>query len=120
MEEKYILLAGRAGTGKTQMLIAYANFYPATTLILSEESTKERLIKLGLDKKVDVVDLDNFNISKISKYETICIDYVELFDEEYLKDLMMKLMKANIRIIAVTHMRAKSYEIKNIFQEFAK
>jgi len=45
---------------------------------------------------------------------------VKSTDEEYLKDLMMKLMKANIRIIAVTHMRAKSYEIKNIFQEFIK
>ena len=46
MNEKYILLSGRAGAGKTEMLMAYANQYRTTTLMFSEEQTIEDLKRL--------------------------------------------------------------------------
>jgi len=109
MSENYILLSGRPGTGKTKMLIAYANQYPKTTLMFSEEHTIEGLRKLGLDHNVDVVDKSNFDISIASKYDTICIDYIQVFDKNYIKEIIKNLMKTNIRIIAVSQMKPKSW-----------
>ena len=40
MREKFLLISGRAGSGKTQILISYANQYPRKTLIVSEEYIK--------------------------------------------------------------------------------
>ena len=48
-----ILLSGRPGSGKTQMLIDYANMHPNTTLCISQESTKEELRARGLSSLVD-------------------------------------------------------------------
>ena len=114
--ESYILLAGRAGSGKTNMLIAYANQYPKTTLFYSQESSKKTLRKKGLKKKVKVVYEDTFNFDEIYKYDTICIDYIQLFDKEYIENLIKRLIQIDIRIIAVSYMKPKNYDINNIFQ----
>jgi thymidine kinase len=114
--ESYILIAGRTGSGKTNMLIAYANMYPKTTLFYSQESSKKTLRKKGLKSKIKVVYEDTFSFDEIYKYDTICLDYIQLFDKEYIENLIKRLMQINIRIIAVSYMKPKNYDINNIFQ----
>ena len=43
--ENIILLAGRPASGKTEMMIAYANQFPKTTLVLSEEYNQHHLLQ---------------------------------------------------------------------------
>jgi len=114
MSEKYILLSGRTASGKTELIVAYANTHPQTTLILSEEYTKEWIQKhRKLNKDVKVVEsLDDIDVNS---FETICIDYVELFDKKYVKKLIADLMKVDIRIIVATNMKRETFEINNVF-----
>jgi len=114
--QNYLLLSGRTGAGKTDILIAYANLYPKTTLIYSQESSKKTLQKRGLKKGIKVVTQDTFDIDKIDKYDTLCIDYIELFNKEYITNLIKKLMQLDIRIVAVSQMKSRSYEINNVFK----
>jgi predicted ATP-dependent serine protease len=112
-----ILLSGRPGSGKTVMLIAYANMYPKTTLILSEESTKETLVSLNLLKDVDVVNESNFNNIDISKYDTICIDYLELFNKIFINEKIKLITELNLRLIILTQLD-RNYNIRlNPFKE---
>ena len=45
MDNKFLLISGSQGSSKTDLMIYYANQYPETTLILSEESSKKQLQK---------------------------------------------------------------------------
>ena len=116
MVEKIILIAGRPGSGKTELIIHYCNQYPETTLLLAEEYSEEYIKERGLKDKVKVINKNEFYNVNLSNYKTICIDYIELFDEEFLQYLITKSLEQNIRIIALTQMR-RDFEINNIFHE---
>jgi len=114
--ENYILLAGRPGSGKTELLIAYANQYPSTTLFYSEESDALRLQNRGLNTGVEVVNKKQFDLENINKFDTICIDYIQVFNKDYIHNLMKELMQRNIRIIAVSQMNRHMEIEDNIFE----
>jgi predicted ATP-dependent serine protease len=121
MSEKYLLLSGRAGAGKTELLIAYANMYPGTTLIISEEYTEEHIQKRGLSHLVKVIPANNINKVNIADYSTVCIDYVELFDKAFIENLLTKIIDEDIRIIAVPQMKVSDYFVmNNIFENYNK
>ena len=112
MKNDFLLISGRPGSGKTELLICYANQYPAKTLVLSEESTKRQLQERGLNETVVVVGKNEYGTIDINKFDTICIDYIELFELDYINDVLMPLKEKDIRIIAISHM-TKDGEIKN-------
>lgn len=115
MKEKFILLSGRPGAGKSEMIFAIANKYPEKTLILSMEYSKEQALIRGLNKDVVVVEqLDGIDINF---FDTICIDYLELFDENYIQELIKTLIHLNKRIIVVTQMRKFLYKVNNIYEK---
>ena len=112
MSDHFLLISGRPGSGKTELLICYANRYPAKTLVLSEESTKRQLQERGLNETVVVVGKNEYDKIDINKFDTICIDYIELFERDFINDVLMPLKEKDIRIIAISQM-AKDGEIKN-------
>ncbi|MBT3168672.1 MAG: hypothetical protein HN334_02255 [Candidatus Cloacimonetes bacterium] len=115
MKNNFILISGRPDTGKTELILLYCNQYPETTLLISEEYSEENIRKRGLNKKATVIGQDRFNEMNLSKYKTICIDYVELFDKEILQSIIQKSLNMGIIIIAVTMMR-RDFKVNNIFQ----
>ncbi|EKD25921.1 MAG: hypothetical protein ACD_79C01444G0004, partial [uncultured bacterium] len=90
-----------------------------TTLLLSEENTEEKIKKEGLSDKVRVAGQKNFKEIDLLKFNCICIDWVELFDEDFLHDVIQKASEKNMRIIAITQMRS-DYTIRNIFANHKK
>lgn len=114
-----ILLAGRTASGKTSMLISYANTYPNSTLFISAESSNDFLINKGLNKDIAYFDGTNkdelLNIN-LTKYETICIDYLELFNKEIIKNFIDYLLCEEKRIVVATQMRPNGI-IDNIFEK---
>lgn len=117
LNNNIILLSGRPGSGKTAMMIAYANMYPKTTLILSEENTKDMLICKNLSRDVNVVNADSFKNVDILAYDTICIDYLELFDKDFINKKIKSIMEQNIRLIVLTQLD-RNYNIR--FNPFKK
>jgi len=119
MSEKYILIASRNEEDRTKIIIAYANLNPTLTCILSQSYTKEWIQKnTNINTSIEVIeDIDSIDLSK---YKTICIDYIEVFNSDEIKMIVKKLMSYNIEIIAMSHMRHVSYEITNIFQKAAQ
>ena len=116
MNEKLILLSGRPGSGKTELIICYANKYPKSTLFLVEEYSPTIIYKRGLDKSIKVINLDEFNSIELSTFKTICIDYIELFNTSILKLVIKKCINQNVRIIGLTQMR-RDFKVNNIFEE---
>lgn len=117
MFKNVILLSGRPGSGKTQMLIAYANLYPTTTVIISEESTKEQLEKRGLNSLVKVLRAVEYNPDQFNNsLSTVCIDYLELFDKNVLKKIVMDTIRLNIKIVLLSQMK-RNGEINNFFAD---
>ena len=112
MSDNFLLIAGRPGSGKTELLICYANRYPAKTLVLSEESTKKQLQERGLQETVIVVGKNEFQAIDINEFDTICIDYIELFERNFINDVLAPLKDQGIRIIAISQM-TRDGEIKN-------
>lgn len=43
MADRHLLITGRPASGKTELLVAFANMHPKTTLFLSEECTEDLL-----------------------------------------------------------------------------
>ena len=117
--EKFILVSGRPGTGKTELILHYCNKYPETTLLLAAEYSEKYIKERGLSDKVKVIGKDEFYNVELSKYKSICIDYIELFDENFLRDVIEKSLEKNIRIIALSQMR-RNFEINNIFRHCLK
>lgn len=111
-----ILLAGRPGSGKTDMMMAYANQYPGSTLIISEESTVLDLQERGLNSSVQVIRQEHCQSVDLTMYSTMCIDYLELFDPNVVKNMILEGVKLNMRIILVSHMRRECM-INNIFEK---
>ena len=114
--KNYILISGRPGSGKTELLIAYANQYPTTTLFYSEENDALTLQNRGLNTEVEVVNKKQFDLEDINKFDTICIDYIQVFEHDYIYNLMKELMQRNIRIIAVSQMSRHMNIEENIFE----
>ena len=117
MKNDFLLISGRSGSGKTELLICYANRYPAKTLVLSEESTKIHLQERGLNETVVVVDKNEFDQIDINEFDTICIDYMELFDQDFIKDVLVPLKELGIRIIAISQMTRDGDIKNNLFQK---
>ena len=84
---------------------------------MSKEYSKEWIQESrNINKDVKVVKtLDGIDISK---FDTICIDYAELFDYDYLQDLVKTLMELDIRIIVASHMKRGDFHIQhNMFEK---
>lgn len=86
--ENLILLAGRPASGKTEMMIAYANQFPKTTLVLSEEYNQQSLVQRGLNNIIKVTSQDEFYKVNLENYKTLCIDYLELFDQNKIVNII--------------------------------
>lgn len=109
-----ILLSGRPDSGKTEMLIAYANLYPRSTLFISLESSQEELIARGLKDEIKYLDMiENIDLAE---YETVCIDYFELFNKEDIKQFISSLIERNLRVILATHMR-RNGKVNDLFEQ---
>ena len=112
MSEKHLLITGRPGSGKTEMLIAIANKHPKTTLFLSEEYDKTTLRdRRGLDRRVNVVTSETFLAETMSKYETLCIDYLELLSDEALEKIVTSIKKGRLHIIVASQVRRGVNEV---------
>jgi hypothetical protein len=116
MTEKYTLIASRSEEDRTKMIIAYANINPTATLILSQSYTKEWIYaNTSISKDVNVVEnLDNIDLSQ---FETIFIDYIEVFDQEYISKIINDLKQIDIEIVVAIHMKPNNYAINNIFEQ---
>lgn len=112
-----VLLSGRPASGKTQILIAYANSYPETTLFISNETTREQLTQRGLDKKIAYCTA--FDKIDIAKFETICIDYLELFDKDAIMQFITKALESSIRVVVATQMK-RNGATNNIFENISE
>jgi predicted ATP-dependent serine protease len=118
MKENYLLISGRPGSGKTEMLICYANQFPEKTLILSNEYSKQTIQKRGLDTNVEVTDQNGYDKINILEFDTICIDYIEVFEKNFIANVIKEIINLDIRIIAVSQMSRSDYSVlNNVFEE---
>lgn len=112
MAEKHLLITGRVASGKTEALIGIANLHSKKTLFLSEECTEQKLKeKRGLSNEVKVIDTNSFNISELTNYETLCIDYLELLDNKFIEELIEIIKTNSIRIILTSQVRRGDNEL---------
>lgn len=112
MAEKHLLITGRVASGKTEALIGIANLHSKKTLFLSEECNEQELKeKRGLSNEVKVIDTNSFNISELTNYETLCIDYLELLDNKFIEELIEIIKTNSIRIILTSQVRRGDYEL---------
>lgn len=118
MLEKHILITGRPGSGKTQILIAIANMYPKTTLFFSEEQSEKHLkTKSGLSTDVRVVHSDGFVSEDLNKYSTVMVDYIELLSSNIVHKLVKVIEENKLRVIIVSQVRRGENEVIKRFEE---
>jgi hypothetical protein len=72
--------------------------------------------KSGLNTGVEVVNKKQFDLENINKFDTICIDYIQVFNKDYIHNFMKELMQRNIRIIVVSQMNRYMEIEDNIFE----
>jgi len=96
------------------MLIDYANMHPNTTLFMSQESTNEELRTREHSSLVDY--RDSFEAIDFTKYETLCIENLEVFAKEDLKQFLMKAMEKEKRIVLASHMR-RNGKVSDLLEE---
>ena len=112
MSEKHILVTGRPASGQTEIIVAITNRYPETTLLLSQQNSPEYLIKArGLDKNVKVVTAEEFMHENLSKYQTICIDCLEMLPTETIVRIMELVQEDRMRIILVSYVLRCNNEV---------
>lgn len=112
MNDRHLLITGRPGSGKTEMLMALANRHPQTTLFLSEEYDKATLRdRRGLDRRVKIVTCEEFLTDEVSDYETLCIDYLELLSNEALERIEDLIEKECLHIVAASQVRRGTNEV---------
>lgn len=117
MKEKHLLITGRPASGKTEVLIAIANMHPSTTLFLSEEFREEELKgQRNLSNIVKVIDSESFDVKELHNYETLCVDYLELLDNELIINLINIIQMNTIRVIAASQVRRGRNELIKRFQ----
>lgn len=114
-----ILLSGRPENGNTQMLIAYANMHPTTTLYISLASTHGLLLSKGLKPEVVVIDKVPLKDALIDNYETICIDYLEVGNKDDIKKFILKELKKNKKVILASKMKRYG-KVSDIFEEISE
>lgn len=114
-----ILLSGRPENGNTQMLIAYANMHPASTLYISLACTHELLLSKGLKPEVVVIDKVPLKDALIDNYETICIDYLEVGNKDDIKKFILKVLKKNKKVILASWMKRYG-KVSDIFEEISE
>ncbi len=114
MKYNPILISGRPGSGKTELIIALCNMHPSTTLLIAEEYDENYIRNRGLNSLVKVICAKE--AANLSDYgcDTICIDYIELIKKPILDAIIDKAKHQNIRVIAVTQMR-QNYQFNNPF-----
>ncbi|MGJ0336093.1 DnaB-like helicase C-terminal domain-containing protein [Aliarcobacter cryaerophilus] len=117
--ENIILLAGRPASGKTEMMIAYANQFPKTTLVLSEEYNQQSLVQRGLNNIIKVTSQDEFYKLNLENYKTLCIDYLELFDQNKITNIIKAANGQKLRIILLSMMN-RQCDINNILSNIDK
>ena len=117
--ENIILLAGRPASGKTEMMIAYANQFPKTTLVLSEEYNQQSLVQRGLNNIIKVTSQDEFYKVNLENYKTLCIDYLELFDQNKIVNIIETANEKKLRIILLSMMN-RQCDINNLLSNVAK
>ena len=83
-------------------------------MLIAEEYSEETIRERGLDPQVKVIRQGEFNEIDLSKFKTVCIDYVELVDQDVLQNIILKSSEKDLRIIALSQMR-RDFEIHNIF-----
>jgi len=113
--KEYLLLAGRPNSGKTEIMIHYANQYPLTTLFISEEYAPNTLYRRGLSNHVRVIGSESLNNVKFNNYKTICIDYLQLFEKDIIQTLLKKLAQMDVRIILASSVHQNT-QIDNLFK----
>jgi len=114
MSEKHLLITGRPASGKTELLIAFANMYPKTTLFLSEECTEGVLKKeKGLNGHVKVVDSCSFAHGLPQGYTSLCVDYLELLSKEILQKIIALIKQNNLQILVTSQVRVRHNEVLN-------
>ncbi|MGJ0335168.1 DnaB-like helicase C-terminal domain-containing protein [Aliarcobacter cryaerophilus] len=117
--ENIILLAGRPASGKTEMMIAYANQFPNSTLVLSEEYNQQSLVQRGLNHIIKVTSQDEFYKVNLENYKTLCIDYLELFDQNKIINIIETANEKKLRIILLSMMN-RQCDINNILSNIDK
>ena len=117
--ENIILLAGRPASGKTEMMIAYANQFPNSTLVLSEEYNPQSLVQRGLNHIIKVISQDEFYKVNLENYKTLCIDYLELFDQNKIINIIETANEKKLRIILLSMMN-RQCDINNILSNIDK
>lgn len=112
MKEKHLLITGRPASGKTEILIAFANMYPKTTLFLSEESTEDLLKnKKGLNELVKVVNSSEFTYEETQNYTSLCVDYLELLSDETLQKIIKTIKQSNLQVIVTSQVKRRQNEV---------
>jgi len=112
MTEKHLLITGRPGSGKTELLVAFANMHPETTLFYSAECTEEMLKnEKGLNENVAVADSSTFKFEQANNYTTICVDYLELLPEEILEKVKVLIKQNNLQIIVASYVKRGDNEV---------
>lgn len=110
-----ILLSGTPTSRNTEMLIAYANMYPATTLYISLKCTHELLLSKGLKSEVAVIDKVPIKDTILDNYETFCIDYLEVGNKVDIEKFIIKKLKKNKKVILASQMERYG-KVSNIFE----
>ena len=112
MKEKHLLITGRPASGKTEILIAFANMYPKTTLFLSEECTENLLKnKKGLNELVKVVNSSEFTYEETQNYTSLCVDYLELLSDETLQKIITTIKQSNLQVIVTSQVKRRQNEV---------
>ncbi len=112
MKEKHLLITGRPASGKTEILIAFANMHPKTTLFLSEECTEDLLKnKKGLNELVKVVNSSEFTYEETQNYTSLCVDYLELLSDETLQKIIKTIKQSNLQVIVTSQVKRRQNEV---------
>jgi len=112
MKEKHLLITGRPASGKTEILIAFANMFPKTTLFLSEECTEDLLKnKKGLNELVKVVNSSEFTYEETQNYTSLCVDYLELLSDETLQKIIKTIKQSNLQVIVTSQVKRRQNEV---------
>ncbi len=109
-----IIISGRPGSGKTEIIVSFCNMHPSSTLLIAEEYDADSIRKRGLSRDVKVMGIEEAMAISVFGYKTICIDYIELIEKDLLEKLIAKAKSENIRLIAVSQMR-RDYQVNNPF-----
>jgi nucleoside-triphosphatase THEP1 len=114
MSYKPMIISGRPGSGKTEIVIALCNAHPEKTLLIAEEYDAAYIRERGLKPEVTVMGAKEAARLPSFGFETVCIDYIELLSQELLEEIIKKAELEGVRLVAVSQMR-RDHQISNPF-----